>query len=202
MARPRTRSRPPLRLTRTALSALALLLVAAIAGSRMAPGPAAAASAIPRFTLFGWVSPPPDPTTPARYAEMAGVGMNVALPEWDDPHARDENFRRLDDAAAAGIRSLGADERFSSVVALGIDTPEALAVVDSIVADYRDRPGFLGYYLGDEPKSDDWPVLQKLFPLLRARDPDHPAWNNLAGIRGFGDSALWVADNRGYLERM
>jgi len=176
-------------------------LVAAVSFA-CGPSPAAAASAVPRFTLFGWVSPPPDQTTPARYAEMASVGMNVALPAWDDPHDRDENLRRLDLAAAHGMRCFVADERFSTVVALGVDTPEALARIDSIVADYRHHPAFLGYYLGDEPKSDAWPVLQKLFPALRARDPDHPAWNNLAGIRGFGDSALWVADNRGYLERM
>jgi hypothetical protein len=176
--------------------------IAAACALVLANPAAAAPTAVPTFTIFGWVSPPPAETTPARYAELAGVGMNVAVPAWDDPHDRVENLRRLDLAATVGIRCLLADERFSRIVALGVDTPEAGAVLDSIVADYRDHPAFLGYYLGDEPKSDAWPVLGKLFPALRARDPAHPAWNNLAGIRGFGDSALWVADNRGYLERM
>ena len=183
--------------------------VAALAGHvalvlALIPGPAPAAptpAAVPRFTLFGWVSPPAGETTADRYAELAAVGMNVAVLAWDDPQERDGNLVRLDLAAAVGIRCLLADRRFDRVGALGIDTPEAGVVLDSIVADYRDHPGFLGYYLGDEPHSDRWPNLTKAFTALRARDPDHPPWNNLSGYAGY-DSLVWVADNTGYLEHV
>lgn len=194
---PPVRPRPGRPLRRLAAAAL----VAVAAG---AAGPAAGAptpSAVPRFTVFGWVSPPPWATTAERYAELAGAGMNVALPTQDDPQDRAENLRRMDLAAAVGIRCLVADDRFNRVGDLGIDTPEAAVVLDSIVADYHDHPGFLGYYLGDEPFSERWPDLTKAFAVLRARDPEHPAWNNLIGYSLY-DSALWVANNTGYLEHV
>ncbi|MBI1797680.1 MAG: hypothetical protein HYR74_11605 [Candidatus Eisenbacteria bacterium] len=156
-------------------------------------------AAIPRFTTFGWVSPPIAFTTPERYAELAGAGMNVAITAWDDPHTAAENLHRMDCAAAAGVRCLVADDRFDRVAALGFTTPAAGALLDSIVHDYRDHPGFLGYYFRDEPKSPDWPGLASVFAELRRRDPDHPAWDNLSGI---GDSASWVADNTGYVEHV
>lgn len=160
-----------------------------------------APAAIPRFTLFGWLAPPLSESTPARYAELADAGMNVAVPVQDDPQDRDVNLARLDLAAAVGIRCIVSDRRFDRVGELGIDTPEALVVVDSIVADYRDHPGFLGYDFGDEPKSDEWPALAKVFRVLAARDPEHPAWNNLSGFSNY-DSLVWVADNTGYLDHV
>ena len=43
-----------------------------------------ASASLPRFALFGWVSPPNDSTTDARIAELAGAGLDVALPAWAD----------------------------------------------------------------------------------------------------------------------
>src|ERR1041385_6872924 len=37
------------------------------------------------FTLFGWVSPPVDSTTPARYAELANAGLNATVLPQNDP---------------------------------------------------------------------------------------------------------------------
>jgi hypothetical protein len=176
--------------------------VLALALFMAAPPPARAEPAsIPRFTLFGWVSPPVPESTPARYAELAAAGMNVAVLAQDDPQDRDVNLARLDLAAAVGMRCIIADRRFDRVGQLGLDTPQGLALVDSIVADYRGHPGFLGYTFGDEPKSDSWPGLARIFRVLEARDPDHPAWNNLSGFTGY-DSLVWVADNTGYLDHV
>ncbi|HKQ58514.1 MAG TPA: hypothetical protein VJY35_11655, partial [Candidatus Eisenbacteria bacterium] len=184
------------------LIALVLVLALASAPARATPPvPVATPSAVPRFTLFGWVAPPVWEQTAARYQELAATGMNAAVLAWEDPQLRESNLARLDLAAEVGIRCLIADHRFERVRDLGIDTPEAGVVIDSIVADYRDHPGFLGYYLGDEPKSDQWPNLTKVFAELRARDPEHPAWNNLSGYAGY-DSLVWVADNTGYLEHV
>lgn len=199
-------SHPPWtrRLVRRGTVAHAVAGAALVLALLVTPAPALAGhtpAAIPRFTLFGWVAPPVSESTPARYAELAGAGMNVAVLAWDDPQDRDVNLARLDLAAAVGLRCIIADQRFDRVGALGIDTPEALVVVDSIVADYRDHAGFLGYTLGDEPKSDRWPDLAKAFRVLKAADPEHPAWNNLSGFSNY-DSLVWVADNTGYLDHV
>ena len=176
--------------------------LAVILGLASGPAPAHAErtpAAVPLFTIFGWLSPPVPETTAERFAELAGAGMNVATPAWNDPHDRDVNLRRLDLAARVGIRCLVVDDRFDHAIALGIDTPAAGVVLDSIVADYRDHPGMLGYAVTDEPRSEEWPLLAKLFAAIRARDPEHPGWNNLSGYSEY-DSAFWVADNTGYLD--
>src|SRR5262245_1870018 len=186
---------------RTGRGAILALLLALVPGT--APSqPTTRPAALPAFTIFGWVSPPVGYTTAERYAELAGVGMNVATNAWDDPHQRDENLRRLDLAARVGIRCFVHDDRFHRAWLLGLDTPAAAAVIDSIVADYRDHPGFLGYSFLDEPRATDFPALETLFVELRKRDPDHPAWNNLGGIRFYGDTTLWIDHTVGYLERV
>jgi hypothetical protein len=70
------------------------------------------------------------------------------------------------------------------------------------VADYRDHPGFLGYYLGDEPPAEAFEILAGLFAALRARDPDHPAWNNLHGRSAFSSDQAYLDYMRAYLERV
>src|SRR5436189_3705316 len=80
--------------------------------SAFRPGPTPLVSALPRFTLFGWVSPPNESTTTERIQELAGAGLNVALPAWADSGRRDANLRRLHFAADYGVRCLAWDERF------------------------------------------------------------------------------------------
>jgi hypothetical protein len=159
------------------------------------PGPPAS---VPPFTLFGWISPPVWATSDAHIAEMAEAGMTLVLPAWADSGFRADNLARMDLAAAHGMRCLVWDRRFERVEALGDTTPAAGALMDSIVADYRDHPGFFGYYLGDEPHPEQWPFLARLFAALRARDPDHPAWNNLLGRGSYPDRAQFLAALRGY----
>lgn len=50
-------------------------------------GARAAPAAVPRFALFGWVSPPADSTTAYRYDELAGAGLNLTQPAWEDRDA-------------------------------------------------------------------------------------------------------------------
>jgi hypothetical protein len=128
------------------------------------------------FAVCGWLSPPPESTSTERVAEMAGVGFNVALPSIDDPGRREDNLRRLDLAAAHGIRWILWDARFARLLDIEPDSPQGGTLIDSIVADYRAHPAFLGYYMGDEPAppADDpvsWERLVKIHRELRARDP-------------------------------
>lgn len=151
----------------------------------------------PRFTLFGWVSPPSDSTTPARYAEMAGAGFGMTVLAWEDSGLVAYNRLRLDCARPAGLRCLLLDSLFDHVHA---GDPGVEATLDTLVARYEDDPAFLGYYLGDEPPADSFPRLAELFDLVRSRDPAHPAWNNLFGRMVFPSHEAYAAYTRAYAD--
>ncbi len=189
-------------------TALFLLLATLVAGPGARARPAAAASprarAVPdpatSFELFGWVSPPVESTTAGHVAEMAAARLTLALPAWADSGRREDNLARLDLAAANGIRCLVWDRRFERFVTLDVASPAGGALLDSIVADYAPHPGFYGYYLGDEPPESQFPFLAALFAALRARDPAHPAWNNLIGPASFPTLTAWRDHVTHYVE--
>jgi hypothetical protein len=160
-----------------------LWLDAGAAGTAAAarPVPAAQAasgygSALPRFALFGWLSPPRESTTVARYRELAATGFNVTLPVLGETGTLEDNALRLEVTRPLGIRNLLLDNALDSV---WTNVPASLELADSIVARYRDDPAFLGYYLGDEPAASTFRRLGEWFDILRERDPAHPAWNSL-----------------------
>ena len=176
----------------------------ALAGDTVLPAraPAQAPVALPAFTLFGWLSPPPDSTTPARIAEMAELGLNVMLPSQDPAgHKPEANLRRLDLAAQHGLQVLLFDDRLGRAWRAGFLTPAGAAVLDSVVATYRDHPGFLGWYLGDEPQPP-WDTLAVLHRELQRRDPRYMTWNNLLGRMAFASESSWRAYIDGYLDTM
>lgn len=188
------------------LVALASLLAAATAAGDRGPTRAALPAAVhahpgtatlPRFALFGWVAPPADSTTPARYAELAHAGFNVTVLAWEDPGIESENLRRLSYSAAVGVQNLLLDLRLDRVFE---DDPASLGTLDSIVTAYRDQPAFLGYYLGDEPDPPRFARLGEWFRLLRAHDPMHPAWNNLRGRSSYVSRDAWLGYMRAYVE--
>ncbi len=189
-----------------ALAALALVLAGATAAGDRAPEhparPAAivphpGAATLPRFTLFGWVAPPADSTTPARYAELADAGFNVTVLAWEDPGLVAPNLARLACSQPVGVQNLLLDLRLDLVHE---SEPSTLATLDSIVTAYRDQPAFLGYYLGDEPGPERFERLGEWFRLLRAHDPLHPAWNNLLGRHMFPSRSAWFDYMRAYIE--
>ena len=173
------------------------------APGRVVAGPAAAVRAdgavTDRFVTFGWVSPPASVTTDARIAEMAGAGLTLTVPAWNDSGRREDNLARLDFAAAHGMRCILWDARFDRFHGLDPGSAGGGALLDSIVADYRGHPAFFGYYLGDEPARDIWPLLHDIAVPLRQRDPLHPAWDNLLGRGAFPDRAAWEGYTRDFL---
>ena len=154
-------------------------------------------ASLPRFALFGWVAPPADSTTPERYAELAGAGLNTTVLAWEDPGLVGPNLLRLEYSARVGVKNLLLDNRLDLVHE---NDPTTFATLDSIVLAYRDHPAFLGYYLGDEPKEDVFPRLAEWFRLLRAHDPAHPAWNNLSGRGVFPSREAFLEHMRGYIQ--
>ncbi|HTM57648.1 MAG TPA: T9SS type A sorting domain-containing protein [Candidatus Udaeobacter sp.] len=167
--------------------------------SRPAAPHSAIATALPAFAQFGWVSPPVESTTAARIAELTGAGLNLLLPAWADSGFVADNLRRLDLASANGGRCLIWDRRFERYSELDSTSSEATALLDSIVSTYRDHPGFAGYYLGDEPPTTQFPLLERLFRELASRDPAHPAYNDLPASYAIGGMSSWTDYVRAYL---
>jgi hypothetical protein len=201
-------SRRPLRIQLCVVLATMLAAATAAGDRRPVRAPALPAAGIanpgtaslPLFALFGWVAPPADSTTPARYAELANAGFNTTVLAWEDPGRVDENLRRLSCSQPAGVQNLLLDLRLDFVHE---DDPQSMVVLDSIVTAYQDQPAFLGYYLGDEPTASTFPRLAEFFRLLRARDPRHPGWNNLFGRGGtFGTRDEWMQYLRQYVSQV
>ncbi|MEO5988877.1 MAG: T9SS type A sorting domain-containing protein, partial [Candidatus Eisenbacteria bacterium] len=153
--------------------------------------------ALPRFALFGWVSPPRESTTAARYAELAEAGFNLTVLAWEDIGSLAENRARFAFTRDIGVRNLILDQRLDRVE---IGNPASEAIVDTIAADYANEPALLGYYLGDEPAPADYRWLSNLFAVLARRDPEHPAWNNLFGRMHYDSREAFLADTRAYAD--
>jgi len=197
-----------LRTTHVTLGAFALALVTLLPGDAVsrvaarrpiAPAHATSLGALPVFASFGWVSPPADSTNAPRIAEVAATGFDLMLPALEDSGWVGDNLARCDLAAANGMRCLIWDRRFERFQTLDPASPEGGAWLDSIVATYRGHAGFGGYYLGDEPPPARFAQLSVLFPALRARDPEHPAWNDLQGSWAGGWQA-WPPYAQSYLD--
>ncbi len=149
------------------------------------------------FVLFGWVSPPAESTTRARIDEMAALGFNLLLPAWLDHGCPDDDLARLDWAAADGMRCVIWDSR---LMAAHTWLPSFEDTLNEVVAAYRDHPGLWGYYLGDEPPRDLWPLLARLRESLRGRDATHPGWNSLLGRGSFASGGDYLAQLRDYAD--
>jgi len=169
----------------------------AAAGIPVASAASAGAAALPRFALFGWVSPPRESTTAARYAELASTGFNTVLLEWNDSGTYEDNRVRLDASRPFGLRNLLLDNDLARV---SITAPATFAFADTIVARYKGDPAFLGYYLGDEPPASSFPRLGDWFQVLRERDPEHPAWNDLGPRGAFPSQAAFLAYVQAYVD--
>jgi hypothetical protein len=172
-----------------------------VVGGPAASGPGTAA-ALPAFTQFGWVSPPPDSTTPVRMDEMVEAGMTLALPAINDT-ALDgrlaDNLTRLALAGARGMRVMVWDERFAVLATTDPSSPAGRALIDSVVGSYHDDPALAGWYAGDEPPASRFDLLARLRAELAARDPAHPMWNNLLGRGTFATRDAWLAYLREYV---
>lgn len=194
---------------RTEIALLAALLLAAagagdrpaeagrVAAPRAAAAPAAPAADLPRFALFGWVSPPREHASAERYAELAGAGFNVTVLAWEDSGTVADNRARLEWTRPHGVRNLLLD---MDLVNVPPGDSAALAWADTVAARYRDDPAFLGYYLGDEPAREEFAGKAWYVALLRERDPAHPGWNNLLGRASFPSREAWLDYTRAYAD--
>jgi hypothetical protein len=158
-----------------------------------------ASAALPRFALFGWVSPPKAQASAERYAELAGAGFDVTVLAWEDSGLVADNRARLGWTRPLGVRNLLYD---ADLVKLESGAEDSLRWADSVAVRYRDDPAFLGYYLGDEPRREEFARNARLFALLRERDPAHPGWNNLPGRVAFATREQYLEYTRDYVAQV
>ena len=126
---------------RTPRSALALLALWTLGAAAPAGAASGYGSALPRFALFGWASPPRESTTVERYAELAATGFNVTLTALGETGTWTDNLLRLDVTRPFGLQNLLLDNDLDSV---STSRPSSLALADTIVARYIGDPAFLG----------------------------------------------------------
>ncbi len=144
---------------------------------------------LPTSLRFGWCSPPSDSSDIGHLEELKEAGFNVVLPAVDDPWTTASNFRRMEAAAAVGLRCWVWDDALH----VDPDSPSGIAVLDSLVPRYASHPGFLGFYLGDEPPRESFGELGKLAAALRSRSPGHPTFSDLLGRANFPSREAYVA---------
>jgi len=171
--------------------ARASLCIALLALSMPASG-----ASFPRFATFGWLSPPPEFTDSTHVGDYVDTGMNVLLPAWRDSGLAADTRARMRLAHARGAMCIAWDRRLRQV---DPTNPSTFAAIDSVVTMFRDDPGFLAYYLGDEPDASRLPLIAGFFALLAGRDPAHPGWNNLSGRSSFTSQADFLASLRRYV---
>ncbi len=159
----------------------------------------AAAASLPRFATFGWVSPPRESTTAARYVELANAGFNVTVLAWEDSGRVSDNLARLDFCAPLGVRNLIVDRRLERFRVADTTTH---AVVDTVVATYEHAPALGGWYLGDEPAESEFALLEAIAARVRRAGSTHPVWNNLRGRGQFATREAWMDYNREYVRRL
>ncbi len=174
---------------------IAVAVLAAVSAS--APARAAAPAAPwPRFVITGWLSPPPDSISAARYAEMEEAGFNLVLGPQDDPGLDSLNRVRLDAGRGTHLKQVLLDVDLDRV---SIDWPATATLAETIARRYRDEPSFAAWYLGDEPRPPDFARLGDWFEVLRRHDPHHPGWNNLLGRNWFPSDSSFTDYLRRYV---
>jgi hypothetical protein len=142
-----------------------------------------------RFPISAWCAPPNREITAERFREYADAGFTVVLPALEDPFLEEPNLKRLETASAEGLFVIVRDDR--------VHPDEATragwgARVDLVVEAYAGQPGFLGYFLADEPAPNVYPSLGALTRRFAAGDSRHPAYVNLLGLSpaGYGHHGL------------
>jgi len=149
-----------------------------------AEGPLHADEAV--FPLMAWDTPPNDAAVLAR---MRDCGLTVA--GFVPPAA-------LDNCEAAGLKAIVSDARVSGYDWTNVDAEAARKRVAELVAEVRDHPAVIGYYLRDEPTAGFFPGLATVASAVRENDSDAWPYINLfpnyanAGQLGTPDYATYL----------
>lgn len=136
------------------------------------PSPAAPSTFITSF----WCGPPHDEFDDVRAEEIVTAGFTIVGPPCEGPIDVERNQRALDIAARHGLTMWISDARFNERARTLPNWKEQVAAA---VAAYKDRPGFGGYFVTDEPSAARFDDLAAIVAELRAADRAHVAYINL-----------------------
>jgi hypothetical protein len=138
------------------------------------------------FPIVGWAGVSGDMVRPDTMCAMAEAGftINHNIGGQGDPVAL------LDVAQEAGMRMLLAHPAYHVTGAFEL-TPEKKREIEDVVGRVRDHPALYAYYLRDEPRYADLPVLAPVVDLVRDLDPYHvPYVNHFPPVEGFGADSV------------
>lgn len=107
-----------------------------------------------------------------RLEEAKEAGFNLVECDYDT----DTNLQVLDWCAELGLKADVRDPRMN-IALEGAEGWEA--VLDGMIADYKDRPAVNRFFLRDEPVDDYFPTLGRVARYLHAHDPAHGEFINL-----------------------
>ncbi|MGE4053877.1 MAG: hypothetical protein AB7F99_03665 [Vicinamibacterales bacterium] len=127
------------------------------------------------MTTF-WCGPPLAEFTDERAAEIAAAGFTVVGPPCEGGLDPAGNLRALDIAGRHGLTVWVADYRFDERAPT---RPDWQANLRQAVAEYKAHPAFGGYFVADEPTTEDFPQLAAIVGQLRELDPGRLYYINL-----------------------
>jgi len=134
------------------------------------------------FPITFWCAPPLKFTNDERYREIAEAGFTLVSPPYEEPadnlpgFNKEENLRILDLCQKYGLKATIHDKRMNAVLN---GEPGWLALLDDMVADYKNHPALHSYYVVDEPGAGLFQRLGDIIRHLEKADPDHPGYINL-----------------------
>jgi beta-glucanase (GH16 family) len=129
------------------------------------------------FVIGAFPSPPDVYINAERFREMAEAGIQVTVPFWGTMDGK-SNPDMLDLAHAAGLKVLAMDKRIGPIT-MSTESDFNPAVVENIVADYKDHPALFGYGVRDEPPVELFDRISDISDLFTKLDPAHPPLNDL-----------------------
>jgi hypothetical protein len=130
----------------------------------------------PTFITTFWCGPPLDQFDDARAEDIAGAGFTIVGPPCEGAIDAERNQRALAVASRHGLTMWVSDARFNERARA---LPNWRGQVAAAVADYKNRAGFGGYFVTDEPSAGRFDDLAAIVGELRADDPTHIAYINL-----------------------
>ncbi|HEY7147909.1 MAG TPA: hypothetical protein VH420_00545 [Gaiellaceae bacterium] len=125
-----------------------------------------------------YCGPPPEQSTPARFAQALDAGFTFSMPPCTDDtgYTVAQNRQILDAAQVAGMPVMVWDKRMQQA----LDDPAARPqLLDAIVNAYSSHPALWGYFVYDEVPPELIGATAAVVAGLRARDPRHPAYVSL-----------------------
>lgn len=167
-------SAPAPRLRAVAALALAAALLPGCV-PRRPPPPLPPPPARPFFITF-WCGPPLAELTDARAAEIAAAGFDVIGPPCEGAIDAALTARALDTAQRHGLKVWINDGRVDQYYGL---EPDWQARLDHLLAELGGHPALDGYFIIDEPGSEQFAELGLVVDRLRRLDPARVPYINL-----------------------